>query len=77
MEVDGAVAARLRPEEETVVSVVPGEHVVRARMDWTKSAPMTVEVREGEVVTVQAKVDWRVVWDMFLRPHSALDLRRV
>jgi len=46
-------------------------------MDWTRSAPMTVELREGEVITLQAKVGWRVAWDMYLRPRSALDLRRV
>ncbi len=77
VEVDGSVVARLRPQEETIVPVTPGEHLVRARMDWTRSAPMTVELRAGEVFTLESKFGWRVVRDMIIRPRSALDLRRV
>ncbi len=77
VEVDGTVAARLRPQEETVVAVAPGRHVIRARMDWTRSAPMTVELQQGEVITVECKLGWRAFLGMVTRPGSALDLRQV
>ena len=77
VEVDGTVAARLRPRGETVVTVAPGNHVIRARMDWTRSAPMTLKIQPGEVITVECQLGWRAFIGMITRPRSALDLRRV
>ena len=76
IEVDGAVVARLRPGHEETVRVAAGRHVVRARMDWTSSAPVEVQVEEHDEIGLTTSFPWTALVDMVGRPRSALVLRR-
>ena len=42
--VDGEVVGRLRAGQTIEVDVQPGLHVVQARIDWCRSAPLEVNV---------------------------------
>ena len=35
------------------LAVAPGDHLVEARIDWCRSAPLTLSLAEGEVTTIQ------------------------
>ena len=76
IEVDGAVVARLRPKGEEIIELAAGRHVVRARMDWTSSAPVEVQLEEGDQVELLTSLPWTALSDMILSPNSALILRR-
>lgn len=77
IEVDGTVAARLRPGQEETVAVGAGRHEVRARMDWTSSATVEVHVGDGDEVLLETSLPARAMIDMVVRPRSAIVLGRV
>lgn len=56
IEVDGRTAARVGRGKSVTVDLEPGEHSVRARMDWQTSP--TLQVRVGESSTVLVKVEY-------------------
>jgi hypothetical protein len=55
--VDGRVAGRLRRGEELRVDVPAGRHRVQARIDWTGSPPVEVDVPPSGTVTVTVTPD--------------------
>ena len=75
IEVDGTVSAGLRPDEEQIVTVAAGRHVLRARMDWIASEAVAVGVGADDVVELETALPWRAILDMVTRPKSALVLR--
>lgn len=46
--VDGEAAATLPRGDETTVSVAPGQHTVRAIIDWGGSPTVELELRDDE-----------------------------
>lgn len=73
--VDGEQVAALRPGQEAAVTIRPGAHTVQAKMDWTRSAPLRVEVADGQSVSIEVAVPLRCLWEEFYRPSKALDAR--
>jgi hypothetical protein len=65
VEVDGAVAARLRRGESVDVSLASGPHSVSAHLDAQHSPTLEVSIREGDVSVVEVALPplslWRLV----------------
>lgn len=55
IEVDRAEVGRLRRGQELTIQVSPGEHHVRAKIDWTGSEEISVAVAAGASASI-------VVW---------------
>ena len=51
--VDGEEAASLRADSSATIPVPPGTHVVHARIDWTSSPRLEIDVDEGATVTLE------------------------
>lgn len=77
IEVDGKVSARLRPDQEQTVTVTAGRHVLQARMDWTTSKPIELDVGDDDNAEFETALPMRALLDMIIRPGSAVVLRRV
>lgn len=52
--IDGSGVGRLRRGEQLEVTVSPGPHRVRIRIDWSGSKEVVVDVAEGQVVSFVA-----------------------
>ncbi len=74
--VDGVLVTGLRSESAVDVTVDAGRHTVHVSLDWQASAPVDVDVKGRERVTLRARVDLRALsfTAFFLRPNEALDL---
>jgi hypothetical protein len=48
--VDGEPTGSVRPGRELSLALQPGQHVVRARLDWTGSADVPVHLGPGATV---------------------------
>lgn len=59
IEVDGTVVARLRPNQEQTVTVGAGRHVLRARMDWTRSEPVEVHIGDDDEALFETSLPLR------------------
>lgn len=46
--VDGAACGSIAERGEARIAVAPGRHVVRLKIDWCWSAPLTVDVEDGK-----------------------------
>src|SRR4051812_8886184 len=72
IEVDGAEVGRLRRGQELVVDVAPGEHRVCARIDWTGSEAISVQVAPGATASVAVSPkngsSWRGLLGTFSGP---------
>lgn len=55
IQVDGEEIGKVRGGDEVAVTVAPGRHSIRARIDWTGSPDVDVDVAAGEhvVLTVE------------------------
>ena len=51
--VDGEERGRLRPGESVSIEVEPGAHVVQGKIDWTRSAELSLDLSDGESVAVE------------------------
>jgi hypothetical protein len=77
VDLDGVVVARLRPGETETLRVRPGPHSVQARMDWTSSSPLPVEVPKNGRIRVEVSLPWSAFWKTFFTPRRALIARIV
>ena len=77
VQLDGEDWCGLRPGERQTAVVVEGRHFLQARMDWTTSKPVIVDVGPGDVIELETSLPWRAAVDMFIRPKSALVLSRI
>ncbi|MBQ1036064.1 hypothetical protein [Micromonospora sp. C81] len=79
IEIDGHVVARLKRGAVQSVDVAPGQHVVRAHLDWQSSAPVEVHLADTETIALEAAIAERSMTftATFLRPESGLDLQVV
>ena len=57
--IDGAVAARLRPGREKVLTLAPGTYTVAACLEGSRSHPLELRV-DGESVVVEIATPWRL-----------------
>ncbi|MGI8753299.1 MAG: hypothetical protein ACR2MN_13460 [Acidimicrobiales bacterium] len=69
--------ASLRVNEQAVVELTAGPHVVVGRMDWASSRDLTVQVPEGEQVEVEVSLPFASVFLSFVRPNRAVLTRLV
>jgi len=76
--VDDEVVGKVKPGEDVRHAVPPGEHVVRIRIDWTGSKPLTVTAEPGETVSLVCAPNgpaWMGMVDLLLF-RTWVDLRR-
>jgi len=50
IQVDGKRCAKVRLNTRVEFQIAPGVHSVQARMDWVKSMPIQVTVKDGDVI---------------------------
>jgi hypothetical protein len=77
VEVDGREVAWLKQGQSVDLQVDPGSHSVVGHMDWTSSPVLELDVSDGERVAVEVAFPFSVLWNMILRPKSALSIRRL
>ena len=53
--VDGELKGTVRAGETLVLAIDPGRHKIQARLDWTGSAPMLIDVGPG--ATIEMRVE--------------------
>jgi hypothetical protein len=75
--VDGQRVAQLRQRRTARIEVAMGTHVVQARMDWQRSAPLEIKLSEEASVSVTGSLTEHsmTLTGMVLRPRTALELR--
>lgn len=76
IDIDGAPAVRVGHGKTVEVAVSPGEHTLRARMDWHTSPTIEVNVPAGETVTVRVNYPFSAVRKLFRRSDSAIAIAR-
>ena len=72
--VDDQEVGRLGEADKKRVSLMPGTHTVRLRIDWCGSREVTIEPRAGEVVELACRAPGLGLWNVF-RARSYIDLR--
>lgn len=75
--IDGTEVAGLRPNETHTVEIADGVHEVRVRMDWVTCDPLSVEVTEGEAVTVEVSLPFSAVIKTFTDSKHAIQVWRM
>ena len=76
VQVDGRDVARLKQGESADIPLPPGRHSVTGSMDWTSSPALDVDLAEGEQARVEVALPLSALWNMVLRPRTALSIRR-
>lgn len=74
-EIDGEPAARVGHGKTVEIGVSPGEHSVRARMDWHASPTIHIAVPEGETANVRVRYPFSSIGKFFFRSDSAIEIR--
>lgn len=69
VDLDGSPRGRLRPGGELSLNVMPGRHVVQARIDWTGSPKHEISVTRDSIVRVCVEPNGGMlqVWRLFTR----------
>jgi hypothetical protein len=75
---DGVQIGEISRDETLNLSVEPGEHMIRLKLDWTTSNTLMVNAREGEDVYLEcgnnvARSEW---WSIGLKLIAALTVAR-
>jgi len=55
VEIDGEVVGTVRYGAEFTVPVKPGQHIIRAVIDWSGSEPLTTLFETGDTVTIRVE----------------------
>jgi hypothetical protein len=55
---DGEPVARVRRNRSAEVDIGAGPHQFVGSMDWVTSAPLAIDLQEGDHVLLQASIDW-------------------
>jgi hypothetical protein len=76
IDIDGAPAARVGHGKTVEVAVSPGQHSVRARMDWHTSPTIQVDVPAHETVTVRVQYPFSSIRQVMRRSASAMEIER-
>jgi hypothetical protein len=69
---DDIVVARLFRGRKTRVEVEPGIHTIQARVDWTKSPPIEVDLAAGDEISIEVSAPWSALWRTWTTPSRAL-----
>jgi hypothetical protein len=51
IEIDGKRCAKVGINSRVECNITPGVHSVRARMDWQRSAPVQIAIKDGDVIS--------------------------
>ncbi|GAA4614129.1 hypothetical protein GCM10023195_61560 [Actinoallomurus liliacearum] len=75
IDVDGRPQGKLRPGEELSLDVLPGRHLIRARVDWSGSPPQEIIVAHDSQLSVCVEPSGNAlqIWKVFM-PKGALKL---
>ena len=76
--IDGVRAGSVKELETVVFPVTPGNHVIRAGLDWSRSRPMGVDVPVGSPVELTVGFTGGPILFLVLSlvmPRRALELR--
>ena len=76
IDIDGKPSARVGHGKTVEVVVSPGQHSVRARMDWHTSPTLQVSVPAGETVNVRVNYPFSSIRKMLRRSDSAIEIER-
>ncbi len=77
IEIDGERAARVGHGKTDELPVKPGQHSIRAKLDWHASPILTVDVPAGEPVTVRVEYPFSSVAQAFKRSDIAIRIRQL
>jgi len=69
---NGQKVAALKPNTQQTLQLPLGEHVFTAKMDWTSSAPLVVEVNADGPAIVEVALPAKV-FATFVRPREAIE----
>ena len=75
--IDGTRVAALKPNEQSIVELDAGPHVVIARMDWFSSKDRTVQVPTEGQHTVEVSLPFSSATKLFSRTPGAIHTRVV
>ncbi len=73
--VDGTRVAALKPNEQSIVELDAGPHVVIAKMDWFSSKDLTVQVLTEGQLTVEVSLPFSSAAKLFSRTPGAIHTR--
>ena len=82
VKVDGIVVASVRAGQSAAITVVPGSHMLRLRIDWCGSEEIQFDVQAGDHITFEcgsSLAGWRIFlapFYVFFRTCRYLWLRR-
>jgi hypothetical protein len=77
IDIDGEPAARVGHGKTVEVAVSPGQHFMRARMDWHASPTIQVDVPADETVTVRINYPFSSIRKVLRRSTSAIEIERL
>ena len=77
VQVDGHEVAGLRQGQFVRIPLARGTHSVVGRLDWTRSPALDVDVAADEEVRIEVALPFSAMWNMLLRPRTALAIRRL
>lgn len=77
VEINGQRVAGLKQGESADIPLPAGTHTVLGRMDWTSSPTLDIELGDDDQVRVEVALPFSALWNMVLRPHTALTIRRI
>ena len=77
VQVDGHEVAGLRQGQFVRIPLARGTHSVVGRLDWTSSPALDVDVAADEEVRIEVALPFSALWNMLLRPRTALAIRRL
>lgn len=77
VEVDGHEVGALKQGESVRLQVAPGPHRIVGRMDWTTTPTLELDVADRDVLEIEVALPVTALWNMMLRPQSALTIRRL
>jgi len=75
--IDACQIATLKPNEQTVVELTPGLHVVVGAMDWGRSRDLVVEMPVEGTRTVEVSLPFAAVIESFTKPRQAVRIRLI
>ena len=70
--VDGTKVASLKVNEQAIVELDAGSHVLVGKMDWARSKDLIVQIPDSGQVAVEVSLPFASVILSFIRPKQAV-----
>ena len=72
--VDGDVLGTVRESSDSTVSLAPGVHDVRLRIDWCSSKSLRIDLSEGDKRELECRIHSASFWPCVFAPSRYIDL---